>query len=157
MSNLTASYIFSGYSDYWRGMSNRGRGHGAAFAYYGKNTTLRELVDQWVEESWVNDHDFEDLPESVTQDDIRDCILEMLTDSGRKDYESNVVCEFSTNWMSINDIDPDSEDDDCGESPQVIIEIDWTGHPDYTCPGGCGERANNSNMNGYCDSCNENG
>ena len=34
MSNLSARLEFSGYSDYWSGASNRGRGGGCAFAYY---------------------------------------------------------------------------------------------------------------------------
>ena len=78
MSNLTSHLEFSGYGDYWGGASGRGRGGGCAFAYYGKNTTLRDIVDQWVDDSWSNEYDFEDCPESVTSDDIRDCILDGL-------------------------------------------------------------------------------
>jgi hypothetical protein len=132
--NLTATFIFSGYSDYWGGYHDRGRGGGCAFASYGKNTTLKDIVDEWVEDSWSNDYDFEDCPESVTSDDIRDCILAMLTDAGRADYDSGAVSEFSADWMSINDIDPESEDDDddlCNELPQCIVHIDWSDHPDY--------------------------
>ena len=157
--NLTASFDFSGYSDYWHGMSDRGHGHGAAFAFYGKNTTVADLVDQWVEETWSNEYDFADLPESVTPDDIKACILESFTDAGRADYESGAVCEFSTAWAEDNGYDrcrgcgecvgdphcDDCElsatgivdDDDCEdcddmlEYPVAIMEIDWSDHPDY--------------------------
>jgi hypothetical protein len=132
--DLTSRFEFSGYGDYWGGASDRGRGGGCAFAYYGKNTTLRDLVDQWVDEFSTNEYDFEDCPESVTSDDIRDCILDSLTETGRADYDSGAVCEWSAEWMGINGIDPESEDDDdddCMESPQVIIWIDWSDHPDY--------------------------
>lgn len=154
MTNLSASYIFSGYSDYWSGHGNRGHGSGCAFAYYGRNTTLRDLVDQWVYDAFDNMHDFEDLPESVTPDDIRACILESFTDAGRADYASGAVCEFSEEWVRENCLDGCAscgervgdphcddcdnatsavvEDDDCdedndlGESPVVIMLIEWT-------------------------------
>ena len=159
MTKLTASLDFVGYSDYWRGMSDRGRGHGAAFAYYNGQTTVRDLVDQWVDETWNNEHDFEDLPESVTQDDIRDCILAAFTDAGRADYESNALCEWAADFDGENecvhceqrigelhsedcdyyeegeDIEVERDDciDQCGclEYPQAIMEISWADHPDY--------------------------
>jgi len=157
--NLSASFIFSGYSDYWGGWGDRGRGQGCAFAFYGRNTTLRDLVDQWVEESYNNEHDFEDLPESVSQDDIRDCILESFTGAGRADYDNGAVCEFAAGldddrvcrdcgerigelhdedcqyWEEDEDYevveDDCDDDDDWTESPVAIMLIDWTDHPDY--------------------------
>jgi len=159
MSNLSASLIFSGYSDYWSGASNRGRGGGCAFAYYDADTTLKDIVDQWVEDSWSNEYDFEDCPESVTSDDIRDCIIESLTESGRADYDSGALCEWAAYCEEtrtcrecnapigeehdedceyyeddeLNDVEPDDCEDynDCCESPQVILWIDWSDHPDY--------------------------
>jgi len=179
---LSCHLEFSGYSDYWGGMGGRGEGKGCAFAYYGKDTTLADIVDQWVDETWNNEHDFADLPESVGQSDIRNCILESLTEQGRADYHSRAVCEWSAEWVKINGCDgklvlgekamidnvdgghaygeiveitdtsvsvevdgkeycrdfddvypvadEDDYDDDC-ESPQVILCIDWTDHPDY--------------------------
>ena len=108
MTNLTASFIFSGFSDYWGGHGGRGEGSGCAFAFYGKETTIKDLVDQWVEETWTNDHDFADLPESVSQDDIRACILESFTDAGRADYESNAI------WEGSADLEDYRECDECG-------------------------------------------
>jgi len=158
MSNLSASLIFSGYSDYWGGASNRGRGGGCAFAYYDSCTTLRDIVDQWVEDSWSNEYDFEDCPESVTSDDIRDCILESLTESGRADYDSGALCEWAAycedervcdecgepigelhcedceyRTESTEHVEADDCENynDCCESPQVILWIDWSDHPDY--------------------------
>ena len=157
MSNLTCSFEFSGMSDYWGGMGDRGRGHGAAFAYYGRDTTLRDIVDQWVEETWCNEHDFDDMPESISRDDVRDCIVESLTAQGRADYDSGALCEWSAycederecrscgerigephcedcdNAVSaiVEDDDCDDDEDNC-ESPIAIMEIDWTDHPDYS-------------------------
>ena len=159
MSNGLSCYVdHSGYSDYWHGMSHRGRGHGAAFAFYGKNTTLKDIVDQWCDEVYNNEYDFEDLPESVTQDDIRDCILDALTADGRADYDNDAVCDWSREWMSCNDIDPDSDDDDCdddGESPSVILCIDWSDHPDYKkCPD-CDGISDPDGVDGLCSDCND--
>lgn len=159
MSNLSASLIFTGYSDYWSGASNRGRGGGCAFAFYSHDTTLKDIVDQWVDEAWNNEYDFEDCPESVTQDDIRDCIVESLTESGRADYDSGALCEWAADLDYQRDcancgerigelhneecdyyeedeghevLETDCEGyDDCSESPQCILWIDWSDHPDY--------------------------
>ena len=157
MSKLTASFLFSGYSDYWQGASGRGEEGGAAFAYYGRRTTLRDLVDQWVEDSWTNDHDFEGMPEDFNEDDVKAAILESFTDAGRADYESDAVCEFSEEWNDCNPercaecdacvgeehnegcdtareeeidivgIDDCDDDEDCGESPVAIMWIEWEG------------------------------
>jgi hypothetical protein len=121
----------SGYSDYWGGLGGRGQGKGCAFAYYGPETSLRDIVDQWVEETWTNDHDFEDLPESVTQDEVRDCIVSALTQQGRDDYEAGELCEWSLDWRDANDWSPGDDDDDCMESPVVILVLEWEDHPDY--------------------------
>lgn len=183
MTSLTCSFEFSGYSDYWSGMSDRGCGHGAAFAFYNSRTTLRDIVDQWVEESWCNEHDFADLPESVTSDDIRDCILESLTPSGRADYDSGALCEWavdcedtsecrecgagigcehesdcdyrddSEEWGAIV-VEGDCDDyDGCCESPIAIIEIDWTDHPDYKKCPDCGGKFDPDGVDGLCSDC----
>ena len=160
MSNLTASLCFVGYSDYWRGMSDRGRGHGAAFAYYNGETTVKDLVDQWVDDVWNNEYDFADLPDSVSSADIRDCILAAFTESGRADYNSGALCEWASDFdgekecvccgeslgeLHSEECDYYDEDEDyeveksdcsdqcdCMEYPQAIMELDWTDHPDYT-------------------------
>ena len=104
MPNLSASFMFSGMGDYWSGHGGRGERGGCAFAYYGKDTTLADLVDQWVEDSWCNDCDFAGIPESVSSDDIREAILESFTDAGRADYESGAICEFAEEYASVNDL-----------------------------------------------------
>ncbi len=136
---LTATFLFSGFSDYWQGHSGRGIDGGAAFAFYGKDTTLRDLVDQWVEDFYVSG-DFEYAPESITQDDIRACILESFSDVGRADYESNAVYEFSQ--------DCEEDDEDC-ESPIAIMWIEWEKCPD--CDNLSGEDTND----GLCTECHE--
>lgn len=155
MSNLSASFLFSGYSDYWSGIGGRGKEGGAAFAYYGKDTTLRDLVDQWVEDFRTNEYDFEECPESITDEDCREAILESFTALGRADYDNNVTCEFSQEWADANGMYrceecnepmgvPHEEDcpnrasdenfvtdEDCpfeedwGESPVAIMWIEW--------------------------------
>jgi hypothetical protein len=169
----------AGMSDYWGGMGDRGRGKGCAFASYDHSTTLRDLVDQWVDDVRMNDYDFEDLPESIGDADIRECIIGMFNAKGLADYESGALCEWAAYCEDERVCDGCGagigeeheedceigagyvEDDDCQdyndfhEYPQAIICIDWTDHPAYTCPGGCGNKANHDNVNGYCGGCAE--
>jgi len=155
MPKLTAGFMFSGYSDYWHGASGRGETGGAAFAYYGRDTTLRDLVDQWVEDSWTNDYDFEGMPEDFDDNDVRAAILDSFTEAGRADYNKGTVCEFSREWDDCNpprcadcdafldeeheegcdtareketefvEIEDCDDDEDCGESPVAIMWIEW--------------------------------
>jgi len=159
MSNITASYQYSGLPDYWYGAGGRGERGGCAFAYYGRNTTLHDLVDQWVDDAWQNEHDFAGCPEEVSSDDIREAIVDSFTEAGRADYASHAICEFSLDIEDervcreceepIGDLHDEDcayvieqgmyevEDDDCEddndmmESPIAIMWIDWSDHPDY--------------------------
>ncbi len=175
MPKLTASLIFNGYSDYWRGQSGRGQEGGCAFAYYGPDTTLRDLVDQWVDDAWSNDYDFEGLPEDTSREDIRDCIVRSLTAEGRRDYDSGALCEWAADceddrtckdcherigelhgedcpyYEEDEDYEVEAMDcddcDDCIESPQAILWIEWEKCPD------CDNYTGEDTCDGLCDPC----
>jgi hypothetical protein len=154
MPKLRVSHEFQGYSDYWRGNGRRwDKGAGCLFAYYGPDTTLRDCVDQWVDDFWGGG-DFEhhddgpDAFEGITQDHLRQAILQdFLNEQGRKDYESGALCEFAAECednrtccdcgagigdshnadCDDGDVGPDDcDDDDWEESPIwiILVEID---------------------------------
>jgi len=124
---LTAHYLYAGYSDYFSG-------HGCAdddehsehllYACYGHHTTLRDLVDQLVEDSWSSCA-AETLPEEVTDRDVRAALLDMLSDEGRADYESGALAECAANMDRLT------------ECPDCDAELD--GDEDYDCCPKCGE------------------
>ena len=176
MTKLTCEFEYAGYSDYWRGRGGRGIEGGIATAFYGKDTTLRDLVDQWVEESWTNGHDFEGMPEDVGSDDVRDCILAMLSDAGRADYESGAVCEFAADLEEdrvcsdcgeplgelhtedcqyyeededLEVVEHECDDDDCCESPVAHVWITWEKCPD------CGDYSGDDTNDGLCGKCHD--
>lgn len=153
---LSCCLEHAGMSDYWSGLGGRGEGKGCAFAYYGHDTTLRDLVDQWCDDVHTNDYDFADMPESISDHDIRDCILCMFNTRGRADYDSGALCEWAAycederECRSCGERIGESHYDDCDnavgafvegddcedyndfcESPQAIICINWEDHPDY--------------------------
>jgi hypothetical protein len=107
---LTVSHEYSGLSDYWGGNGRRwDNDAGCAFAFYGAGTTLKDCVDQWVDDVW-NGGDFEhngegrDAWEEVTSDDVRAAILDSLTEQGRADYDSGAIAECAAEYAAINDL-----------------------------------------------------
>ena len=140
---VTANYLFSGMGDYFGGYGCKDN-EALLYAFYGHRTTLRDIIEDWVEDSW-NVAACEDIPESVTQEDIRASLLEMLTDAGRADYANNAVAECAAT------IDPpccpscgalvdemhedgcdrggtivDEEDcDDYYDSPITVVVVEW--------------------------------
>jgi hypothetical protein len=100
---LIASYLYAGFSDYFSG-------HGCAdddehvesllYAYYGCGTKLRDIIDQLVEDSW-NGSASEELPEEVTDHDVRKALLGMLSDSGRADYASGAIAECAADMERL--------------------------------------------------------
>ena len=106
---LTISHEFRGMSDYWGGNGRRWDADaGCVFAYYGKDTTLRDCVNQWVEDFWNggdfdNSHLDNDPFADVTEDDIRAAILESMTEQGRADYESGTLCDGAADWEGDSD------------------------------------------------------
>ncbi len=112
---LTASYLYAGYSDYFQGFGEKDceeYSEHLLYAYYGRNTTLRDIIYQLVEDSYVGPAS-ETLPNGVTSDDVRAALLgTMLNDDGRADYLSNAIAECSAAWMDSNDTE---ECPDCGD------------------------------------------
>jgi hypothetical protein len=102
MALLTASYKYSGLPDYWGGNSRRWDDDaGCVFAYYGRNTTLRDIIDGAVDDFCMGG-DCDSFDEEVTDSDVRAALLACLSDVGRADYESGAVSEFAESYADAN-------------------------------------------------------
>jgi hypothetical protein len=88
---ITTQYLYSGMGDYFGGYGCKAN-EALLYAFYGHRTTLRDIIEGWVEDSWSGAA-CEDIPESVSEEDVRKALLEMLTDAGRADYDSNAIAE----------------------------------------------------------------
>ncbi len=154
---LTARYEYAGFADYHWGCSGEDY---VLYASYGRGTTVRDIVDQLVSDSYTGPAS-EDLPEEVMDGDVRAALLEMLSDAGRADYESGAVAECAANYAtesecgecgrSLADVDDDMCPDcdtwiDEGESPIFIVILDYeeaeeetdsSKCPDYDDHDGC--------------------
>ena len=141
---LTASYVYSGLGDYFGG-------HGCAddedhkefllYAFYGRKTSLADIVDELVCDSW-NGAASEELPEDITDSDVRDAIMtDMLNGRGRADVASGAVAECSANYTAdaecacgasltdVDDGDPCPVCDcwnDFDESPTFVVVLEYT-------------------------------
>lgn len=119
---LTAQYLYSGYSDYFNGFGcadDEERIESLVYASYGRHTTLRDIIDQLVDDSWTGPS-CDELPEEVTDNDVREAILTgMLNDTGREDYESGALAECASNMDRLT------------ECPDCKAELD--GDFDYDC------------------------
>lgn len=200
MSNLTASYEYSGMPDYWGGNGRRwDRDAGCLFAYYNGSTTLRDIVDQLVDDYGNNGEHEDDCWESIDSEDVRQAILDMLTAQGRADYNSGALSEWAVDYAKINaydgelvvgesvmidncfnltgneyaigtiakisessvfvdidgktlrrdfdDVYPLVDEDDCCESPMVVVMLELEVCPDCDNPSG------DNTYDGLCDKC----
>jgi hypothetical protein len=148
---VTANYLFSGMGDYFGGYGCKDN-EALLYAFYGHGTTLRDIIEEWVEDSWSGAA-CEDIPEEVAQDDLRAALLEMLTETGRADYNSNAVAECALGYAEDNDLcciecgalvdemhcedceyedglvvdydDYDDVENDNYESPITVVVIEW--------------------------------
>ena len=121
---LTVTHEYSGLGDYWGGNGRRWDDNaGCLFAFYGAGTTLRDCVDQWVNEFCAGG-DCDSLPDEVTEDDVRNAILAALTDQGRADYESGAVAECAVEYAEINGFDGEEDEDEFDESPIWVILVE---------------------------------
>ena len=127
MPTLSATYLFSGMSDYWGGDGDRWDDNkGCLFAYYSTDTTLRDVIDGLVDDFCAGG-DCDSMPEDITEDDVRAALVDMLTEQGRDDYESGALSEFATEFADANGYEPGvplDDDDDFGESPVVIVLLE---------------------------------
>ncbi len=117
---LTASFVYSGYSDYWGGYVETDcdeYSEHLLYACYGRGTSLRDIIDQLVEDSWSGPA-IDTLPDDVTEDDVRAALLDtMLNYIGRADYESNAIAECAAEWTTDNNLEhcPECDDDGAGD------------------------------------------
>jgi hypothetical protein len=139
---LSATFVYAGYSDYFQGHSERDceeYSEHLLYAFYGRNTSLRDIIDQLVEDSYSGPAS-ESLPEDVFDSDVRAALLDMLTDEGRADYLSCAIAECSAAWMDANPLDecpcgdytPDGEGEE--ECPECGHIFDNDEHDDYESP-----------------------
>jgi len=115
---INVNHEFFGMVDYWGGNGRRWDDNaGCLFAYVNSQTTLRDCVDQWVED-FICGGDCDSFPAEITAEQIREAILEGLTPQGRQNYADGALCEHA------RELDP--EDDDADESPVwiLLVELD---------------------------------
>jgi hypothetical protein len=116
-------------ADYWGGNGRRWDDDaGCLFAHYGPLTTLRDIIDQLVDD-YNSGGDCDSFPSSVSSNNVRAALLAMLTDKGRTDYASNARSEFALAYVEANG-NEDEDEDDMGEFPVVIVLLEYS--PDET-------------------------
>lgn len=123
MPKLTATFLYYGHSDFWGGNSERwDNNNGCLFAYYNQCTTLKDLIDQLVDD-FSNGGDCEKMHEEITDADVRETlIMDMLDEQGRKDYKDGALSEFAVEFADINGLEAGVEnEDEFDEYPVVII------------------------------------
>ncbi len=125
---LTASFVYAGYSDYWGGHGDticEDYSEHLLYAFYGRDTSLKDIIEQLVEDSWTGPAS-ETLSEEVTEDDVRKALLDMLTKEGRANYGSGAVAECSAAWTDENTLEecPEcghvSDSEECPECGHVF-------------------------------------
>ena len=128
---LKATFEFSGFGDYWGGNGRRWDDNaGCLFAHYSTDTTLRDLVDMWVDDFNMGG-DCDSFPENVTGKDVRSAIMDSLTEKGREDYKTGAISEFSVEYANVNDLEVgvplDEQVDEHGfdELPVAIVLIEY--------------------------------
>lgn len=132
---LRVSHEFSGFGDYWGGNGRRGDNDaGCLFAFYGPETTLRDCVDQWVDD-FFNGGDCDTI--DATSEEVRAAILEAFNAQGRKDYESGALCDPAN---GLEDFDED------GESPIWVLLIEQD-----QCE--CGDPSGEDTNDNLCEKC----
>ena len=116
---LMVSHEFTGMSDYWGGNGRRWDDNaGCLFAFYNDQTTLRDCVDQWVDEFSAGG-DCDSFPAEITSEDVRAAILDSLNSQGRADYDSGALAEcakyYDVEWESADNHD----DVDVGDEVKI--------------------------------------
>lgn len=113
MPKIQATFIYSGMVDYWGGDGDRWDDNkGCLFSHYDGRTPLRDIIDGAVDD-FCSGGDCDTLHADITEDHIRAALLEMLSDAGRADYESDAVAECAQEFADANGY---SECRECGNS-----------------------------------------
>lgn len=116
---LTASYLYAGLSDYFQGYGCADNEH-LLYTHYGRNTTLAEIIDQLVDDSWADNPDSY-IWTGVSDNDILNALLGM-PGGVRAKYESGAIAECSANMGRLT------------KCPYCNVELGW----EEDCPE-CGE------------------
>ena len=124
---LNATFLFSGFIDYWGGDGARWEPNkGCLFAHYSTDTTVKDIIDELVDDfNWGGDCD--SFPNDVTEDDVRQALIGMLSGQGQADYESGALSEFAKYYAEDNDLEPGAPFDDQAnlntfdEMPVIIV------------------------------------
>ncbi len=119
---LSASFLYSGYPDYFCGHSGI-----LLYAYYGHHTTLRDIIDELIEDST----DCETLPDIITTDEVRSALLAMLSSLGLVEYYSGAIAECAAAMDRLTKcpecgVEIDDEDwDDCAKCGHYLYEYEF--------------------------------
>lgn len=120
-----ADYLYSGMVDYWGGDGRRWDDNAAClFAWYSRGTTLKGIIEDLVSDAECGS-DAEKIPEDITTDSIRTALLDMLSDSGMRDYESGAA------YLPADCLD---DDDGMSELPVMIVLLTWEVERNEPCP-----------------------
>ena len=137
--NVTASFLFSGMSDYWGGDGDRWDDNkGCLFAFYGYGTTMKDLIDQWVDDFW-NGGDCDTLPKEVTSEVVREALLGMLTAQGLAEYHSDSLCEFAIECAACNGVSAYISEDGCNDDDSIRERMEDDGCSEKTIEEALGE------------------
>lgn len=110
MSKVRASYLYSGISDYFSGYGCNNN-EALLYSFYGRGTTLRDILDELARDAW-DGCDAERIPDGITDEQIREALIGMLTEQGRADYESGAVAECAAEYADANGL---GRCEHCGE------------------------------------------
>ena len=143
MTKLTVTHEYVGNGDYWSGNGRRWDDDaGCLFAFYGAGTTLKDCVEEWVNDFNAGG-DCDSLPDDITSDDVHAAILESLTEEGRADYESDAIANCAVDLaesMGINccaeccECIGDRHAGDCGKrdvEAEYVIDEDCPDEEDF--------------------------
>jgi hypothetical protein len=137
---LNAHFCYAGFSDYWGGYGcddNAEHSEHLVYAFYGKNTTLADIVDELVEDAWNGPAGLT-LPDDCDTDAVRRAIVEdMLNDLGRADYASGALAECSVAYADANDEEDEDDCDDCCESPIFVVVLEYVKPDEHKGPEDC--------------------
>jgi len=100
---LTASFLHSGMSDLFSGYGCNDN-QTLLYAFYGPRTTLREIVDILVSETWCGPAS-QVVPKELDDDEVRAAILDCLTEQGWADYASGAISDFAEEYAHANCLD----------------------------------------------------
>lgn len=132
---VSATFEYSGLPDYWAGNGLRwSDDHACVFAFYGPQTTLRELIDEMARDDC--DQDDKPLFEAIGDDAIHAALIEMLTPLGVAGLDEIAECareygDANGHDYTLTDDDAERECDCCdldsgGDMPQIICLLSLT-------------------------------